>query len=130
MYQLLEYYGRWQGFKERLARLPAFARLLVGLAAIPGIILVGLSIVAILVSLLALFLLTVPLYRALCWVCGVSDQEAQVRESNGFGPVPEGMDVVVEQAGEPEPSVEVSEPPRTRRQIEVKIIDSDESPQQ
>jgi hypothetical protein len=130
MYQLLEYYGRWQGFRERLSRLPAIARLLVGLAAIPGIILVGLSIVAILVSLLALFLLTVPLYRAMCWVFGVSDQETQVRESNGFGPVPEGMDVVVEQAGAPEPSVEVVEPPRTRRQIEVKIIDSDESQQQ
>ena len=70
MYQLLEYYGRWQGLKGRMAQLPSWARLLIGIAAIPGILCIALSILAFLVSLAALLLLTVPLYRVLKWVTG------------------------------------------------------------
>ena len=39
-------------------------------AALPRIILIGVSIVAFLVSLLALLLLTVPIYRLLQAICG------------------------------------------------------------
>jgi len=66
--ELLEYFGRWQGFKGKAAQLPSWARFILLIAAIPGIALIALSILAFLVSLLALLLLTVPLYRLLCAV--------------------------------------------------------------
>ena len=70
MFRLLQYYGQWQGFRGRVTQLPGWARLLLTLAAIPGVLLVALSILAFLVSLLALLLCTVPLYRVLKWVTG------------------------------------------------------------
>ena len=68
MFRLLNYYAQWQGFRGRVTQLPAWARLLLMLAAIPGILLIALSILAFLVSLLALFLLTVPVYRLVRWI--------------------------------------------------------------
>jgi hypothetical protein len=122
--QLLEYYGRWQGIKGKASQLPSWARFVLLVAAVPGVVLIALSILAFLVSLLALLLLTVPLYRLLCAVCGVKAESA-TRLSDGFGPVPEGMDVVVDQAGEAtvvETPVEGEQRP-ARRQIEVKIVE-------
>jgi len=128
VYQLLEYYGRWQGFKGKASQLPSWARFMLLIAAIPGIALIALSILAFLVSLLALLLLTVPLYRILCALCGVRANEPAA--ASGFGPVPEGMDVIVEQAGSEEsPQSAVVETPvegenrPARRQIEVKIVE-------
>lgn len=92
-------------------------------AAIPGVVLIALSILAFLVSLLALLLLTVPLYRLLCAVCGVKVESAM--SADGFGSLPEGMEVVVDQAGETtvvETPVEGEERP-ARRHIEVKIVE-------
>ena len=125
MYQLLQYYGRWQGFKGKAAQLPSWARFILLIAAIPGVLLIVLSILAFLVSLLALLLLTIPLYRVLCVLCGVKSGSGMSVEQSGFGPVPEGMDVVVEQAGEPTVVATPmdSEPTRPRRQIEVKIVE-------
>ena len=51
--------------RGRIGGLPAWARRWSSLAALPGIVLVALSILAFLVSLLALLLLTVPVYRLL-----------------------------------------------------------------
>ena len=124
MFQLLEYYGRWQGFKGKASQLPSWARFVLLIVAIPGIALIALSILAFLVSLLALLLLTVPLYRLLCGVCGVKTDFAAPSGQSGFGPLPEGMDVVVEQAETMVVETPVEgqvKPPR--RQIEVKIVE-------
>ena len=130
MFQLFEYYGRWQGFRGRMGQLPAWARLILLAAAIPGSLLLALSILAFLVSLLALLLLTVPLDRFLARVCGVRPGVVVPAGTHGFGPVPEGMEPVVEEAGGPGDRVTVvesegveSEPRPARRQIEVKIVE-------
>ena len=129
MLQLLQYYGRWQGFRGRMSQLPAWARLILLLAALPGVLLIALSILAFLVSLLALLLLTVPLYRFFCAVLGVRDDEGAVPAGfGGFGPPPEGMDVVIDEAPAQGATTVVDETPadeprRTRRQIDVKIVE-------
>ena len=128
MFRLLNYYGQWQGFRGRMTQLPAWARLLITLAAVPGIVLIALSILAFLVSLLALLLLTVPLYRFLTALCGVKPGEVVPAGTGGFGPVPEGMETIIdEEGGSPPVSVvetpEESQPQRARRQIEVKIVE-------
>jgi hypothetical protein len=135
VFRLLQYYGQWQGFRGRMTQLPAWARLLITLAALPGIVLIALSILAFLVSLLALLLLTVPLYRFLTALCGVKPGEVVPAGTGGFGPLPEGMEAVIDQEGEaspvsppssPEVSVvdqQESEPRRARRQIDVKIVE-------
>jgi hypothetical protein len=73
---------RGRGVYRRVQGLPAWARLVVFLAAVPGIVLVLLSVVVFIVSILALFLLTIPVYRALALVTGVggnrSEQEGAV----------------------------------------------------
>jgi hypothetical protein len=65
MIRIVEYVGRYQGFRGEYGRLPSWARLIVMIAAVPGIILVGLSFAALIVSILALLLLTAPVYWAL-----------------------------------------------------------------
>jgi hypothetical protein len=65
MHQLFEYYGRFQGFRGNLFGLPGWARLILFVLALPGILVLALSIVAVVCSLAALFLLTVPAYRLL-----------------------------------------------------------------
>ena len=62
MFQFIRYYGRFQDFRGSLGGLPTWARLIVGVFALPGLILLGLSILAFIVSLLALLLLTLPAY--------------------------------------------------------------------
>ena len=129
MFRLLQYYGQWQGFRGRMTQLPAWARLLLTLAALPGIVLIALSILAFLVSLLALLLLTVPLYRFLTALCGVKPGEVVPAGTGGFGPVPEGMEAMIDEGGASPPvsavveSPEESEPRRARRQIDVKIVE-------
>ena len=63
MLRILQYYGRFQGFRGDFGSMPSWARGIIAIFAIPGVILIGLSIVALLVSVLALLLLTVPVYR-------------------------------------------------------------------
>src|SRR5689334_15044791 len=65
MERFVRYYGQWQGVRSQLVGLPSWARGMVFIAAIPGILLLVLSIVGVLVSLSALFLLTVPIYGLL-----------------------------------------------------------------
>src|SRR4051794_36142141 len=104
-----------------MAQLPSWARLILMLAALPGIVLIALSILAFLVSLLALLLLTVPLYRVLCAVLGVREDAGGVVPGGfgGFGPPPEGMDVVIDETPGATTVVESADdgPRRTRRQI-------------
>ena len=65
MFRVTEYYGRWNDVRGQLTGLPQWARFLVGVAAIPGVVLLLLSIFAFAVSVLALLLLTVPVYAML-----------------------------------------------------------------
>ena len=62
MLQYTRYFGQFQDLRGSLGGLPPWARTIVGIAAIPGLVLLGLSILAIIVSLLALLLLTLPVY--------------------------------------------------------------------
>ena len=80
MERVVEYYTRFQGVRGRLTGLPPWARFLLFLASLPGILLICLSILAFGVSLLALLLLTVPLYRLLRLVTGTEQREAEAGE--------------------------------------------------
>lgn len=65
MLKVLEYYSRFQSFRGRVIQLPGWSRVLLFIAALPGILLISLSIAALLVSISGLLLLTVPLYKVL-----------------------------------------------------------------
>jgi hypothetical protein len=65
------YYSRFQSARGGLGQLPSWARSVVLFFALPGIALLLLSILCLFVSILALLLLTVPVYRALQAVLGV-----------------------------------------------------------
>lgn len=119
MFKLLEYFGRFQTMRGRLIRLPAWARVLLFIAALPGIVLISLSIAALGVSILALLLLTVPLYRLLKAVC-VPDRPVEAFDSSGGETVER---VTVSGDDTAEAVVEDMPAGRARRQIDVKIID-------
>ena len=109
MLRFLQYYGRFQGVRGNLTGMPTWARAIVAIFAIPGLALIGLSLIALLVSILALLLLTVPVYRLLSAVVQprrVSDSTAN--QTPDF--------VSAEQAS----GEYVSGP---RRHVDVKIID-------
>jgi hypothetical protein len=119
MFRFLQYYGHYQGFRSRVTQLPSWARLLLVIAAIPGALLLALSLMAFLVSLLALLLLTVPLYRLLSAAFGIEGRPT---------PVPGGVAEEIADPAGVEPPVVVEtpvegEPRPTRRQIEVKIVE-------
>jgi len=86
MVRVVEYYSRFQGARSRLTGLPPWARFLLFLASLPGVLLIALSILAFGVSLLALLLLTVPLYRLLRLVTGSEAAEARSVEVVQYGP--------------------------------------------
>ena len=87
MIKIIEYYGRLQGMRGQVLGLPGWARGLIFIAALPGIALIALSVLALLVSILALLLLTVPLYRVLQALVGTTTAAAgqQAVESPAFG---------------------------------------------
>ena len=70
MPEFIRYYGRFNDLRGNFGGLPSWARTIVGIFAVPGVVLLGLSILAVVVSLLALLLLTLPIYsllRRLTW---------------------------------------------------------------
>ena len=103
MFQVFNYYSRFQGFRGQVTGLPGWARLILAIFALPGILLAALSILAFLVSLLALLLLTAPVYRLLMFVTGSGSAET---EQQGSATIPT--------PGEPSPG---------RRHIDVTIIE-------
>lgn len=76
MTQIFEYYGRYDRLRQTYGRLPSWGRLVVFVFALPGLIGVGLSILALLVSILALLLLCLPVYRLVAALSG-SDRPVQ-----------------------------------------------------
>jgi hypothetical protein len=107
MQQVFRYYGQYQGFRGRFGGLPSWARAILFVLALPGLALLALSIVAGIVSILALLLLTVPAYRLLSAVTSgrpVASPDEQQPETFV-----------------PEPPAPLSSP--GRRHVDVKIID-------
>ncbi len=100
MERLWQYYGNFQGVRGHFGGLPQWARGLVFVAALPGIALAALSLIGFLVSILALLLLTVPVYRLL-----------QVLTGTGGSPTPAG------EAGD------AFVPTGPRRRVESTVID-------
>ena len=88
MSRVVDYTTRFQGVRTRLTGLPSWARGVVLLAALPGLLLVSLSILAFLVSIAALLLLAVPAYRLMQLITGAGRSNAA--PSNG---------VIIEQGG-------------------------------
>lgn len=117
MFKLLEYFGRFQAMRGQMIQLPAWARVLLFIAALPGIVLISLSIVALGVSILALLLLTVPLYRLLKAVCGTPEPSVASVETQT------AVETVTMTEDTAEAVVEDMPAGRARRQIDVKIID-------
>jgi hypothetical protein len=62
MIEFQRYYGQFGDVRTRLTGLPSWARVIVGIFAVPGMVLLCLSLLAFVVSLLALLLLTAPVY--------------------------------------------------------------------
>jgi hypothetical protein len=65
---MFEYYGKIQGVRGNLMGLPAWARAVLFVVALPGILLLALSITLVVCSLAALLLVTVPCYTLLRFV--------------------------------------------------------------
>jgi len=124
MLRFLQFVGRVQDAKGSLGRLPAVARLIVLVFAVPGIVLLALSILAVLVSILALLLLTVPVYRVLSALVGTATP-AEVRREEFVvdGAVIESPVEAAEEAPDREMPVDVDPPARPRRQIDIQIIE-------
>ena len=87
MFRVVEYTTRFQGMRTNLGGLPSWARFVVFLAALPGLILIALSILAFLVSLLALLLLAVPAYSLMKGLAGsreVARRDVVVEQASPF----------------------------------------------
>ena len=108
MFKLLQYIASAQGVLATIRALPLWARIIFVLFALPGIVLLALSLVALSVSIAALLLLTVPVYRLLRLVSG--PQPAAMMPEPGVASV---FDV-------PPPE---STAPNPRRKIDVTIIE-------
>jgi hypothetical protein len=82
MFQYVRYVNQAQGLRSGFGQLPSWARSLVFLAALPGIVIAVLSFIGLGVSIVALLLLTVPVYRLLRLVCfsRPSEQDVSVQE--------------------------------------------------
>jgi hypothetical protein len=70
MSRAFEYFGQYQSLSGRYGRFPGWAKTIVAIFALPGLLLVALSIVALLVSILALLLLAAPVYLLLSRLTG------------------------------------------------------------
>src|SRR5438034_6706372 len=105
MPEFVQYFSRFEGFRGRFGGLPAWARGIVTILALPGIVLLALSILAVGVSILALLLLTVPAYRVLSAM--TSTRAARASESSA-APVTMEPDYL---------------PSAGRKHVEVKVVE-------
>jgi hypothetical protein len=84
MFQVFQYVGKAQRVRGRMLGLPAWCRAIIFVAALPGALLLALSILAAIVSILALLLLTVPLYRVFQTLFGQAPEVEQTQTTPGF----------------------------------------------
>jgi hypothetical protein len=125
MSRIFTYYDRYSTFRVRWRGLPSWARFLVLVAALPGLVLAGLSLLVLCVSLLALLLLCAPVYAVLRGLTAVAEPVAVGRGGEELieGEVVRGP---VSAEGPPAAPASVEEAPsgpRVRRQVDVKIIE-------
>lgn len=129
MSRIFQYYGQYQNVKGGVGGLPAWGRLLLLIAAIPGAVLIALSILALGVSILALLLLTVPAYklvRALtpnprATVEGtIVDEPVTAGRDANRGPTSYAPGVIV---GDIVEETEAPRPSTGRRTIDVTIVE-------
>jgi hypothetical protein len=78
VFHVFQQVGRFQTLRGDFGGLPSWARLIVFLAALPGIVLGVLSVILFLVTILVLLLLTAPVYRLLRLVCSPGYDQQQV----------------------------------------------------
>jgi len=62
MFQVFQYVGKVQRVRGRMLGLPAWCRAIIFIAALPGALLLSLSILVAIVSILALLILALPVY--------------------------------------------------------------------
>jgi hypothetical protein len=79
MFRILNYYGRFERVRGQWGGLPSWARGVLFVAALPGLILALLSVAAFAVSVGVLLLLSVPVYRLLMAVSGTSAPRQSVQ---------------------------------------------------
>jgi uncharacterized SAM-binding protein YcdF (DUF218 family) len=107
MQKVFRYYNRYQTVRGSVSSLPSWGKPIVFLFALPGLLLliasVALFVALLLVSILALLLLTAPIYRVLRMFPQKQAPAARVES-------PPQEDVFVQSSG-------------PRRQVEVKIIE-------
>jgi hypothetical protein len=97
------YFVRFRTMRNDLTGLPPWARVIFIAAALPGIALVGLSFVAVAISIVALLLLTVPVYALLRAMTGVSEgTEVTGVATDGSRPQARHVDVKVLDANVPD----------------------------
>ena len=106
----LRYYAHFQSARGGWSSLPGWARNVVALFAVPGLALVALSILLLGVSILALLLLTVPVYRLLQALTGTRTPAPAVDPAPNpfaslFGRVPN------------------LDPSPGRKQVDVRVVD-------
>lgn len=111
MFRILNYYGRFERARGQWGGLPSWARGLLFVAALPGLILVLLSVAAFAVSVGVLLLLVLPTYRLVTAVSGA--RRGVHRAAN---------DPLADAIGQVDIPSAV-EPPAGRRHIEVTIIE-------
>lgn len=131
MVRLLQYYARYQNARGVVGVLPGWAKFFLLIVAIPGILCLALSLLAVCVSIVALLLLTVPAYRLLNAVAGRRSNESNVHRRDEMSAAADFVEVrddgfTVDPSPMPTVVVEnpsTTEPQRPRRQIDVKIVE-------
>ncbi len=107
--RVVQYYSRWRDFRGGVAGLPGWARAIVMLFAIPGIVLAVLSIAALGVSILALLLLALPVYQVMDLLVGHRHEPADENVMESMRTSGSAMDMSVDVA--------------PRRHVEVKVLE-------
>jgi hypothetical protein len=85
MQQVFTYYQRAKGMGGNLTGVPGWGRLVIGIAALPGLALAALSILMFVVSIIALLLLAVPAFRLVQAISGSPSGGFRSRGNGGPG---------------------------------------------
>jgi hypothetical protein len=122
MLRLLQYYGKYQNARGALGNMPSWARLLLLVFAIPGIVGIVLSILAFCVSMAALLLLATPVFRLLRWM-GVVGQTVSGPDMKATEFIDPAEPMTGGANESPTVTVEPFVQDRPRRQVDVRIVE-------